>query len=178
MRMKSAKQIGSSGISSGFLYASSVNQILSFKLVHTNQLALVLALTLTFQNNAFAFLASDAHKGSSQGNKVKTEIQRYDTAKKTQLKVTLRSGNELKGYVSRSDDVSFDLAEKNGCVSKLSYEDVDKAHGAGLSRDAKIAIVVGSAVAVVAAVFAIEFKRTGFGRYRTDKHGYQSTKGI
>ena len=162
MRMKSAKQIGSSGISSGFLYATSVSQILSFKLVHTKQLALVLALTLTFQNNAFAFPVSDAAQGSSQGNKVKTEIQKYDTAKKKQLKVTLRSGNDLKGYVSRSGDVSFDLTEKSGHVSKLSYEDVDKVHGAGLSRGAKIAILVGSAVAVVVAVFAIEFKRAGF----------------
>jgi len=126
------------------------------------ELALVLAFTLAFQNNAVGFPAPDAAQGSSQVNKVKTEIQKYDTAKKKQVKVTLRSGDELKGYVSRSDDVSFDLTEKSGRVTKLSYEDVDKVHGAGLSRGAKIAIVVGCAVAVVAAVFAIGFKRAGY----------------
>jgi hypothetical protein len=124
-------------------------------LVHTKQLVLVLAFTLAFQNNAFAFPASDAAQRASQVNKVKTEIQKYDTAKKKQIKVALRSGNELKGYVSRSDDGSFDLTEKSGRVSKLSYEEVDKVHGAGISRGAKIAIEVGGAVAVVAAVFAI-----------------------
>jgi hypothetical protein len=131
-------------------------------LVHTKQLVLVLAFTLAFQNNGFAFPESDAAQQPSQVNKVKTEIQKYDPSKKKQVKATLRSGNEIKGYVSRSDDVSFDLTEKSGRVSKLSYEDVDKIHGAGLSRGAKIAIVVGSAVAVVAAVFAIAFKRAGY----------------
>jgi hypothetical protein len=131
-------------------------------LVHAKQLALVLAFALAFQNSALAFPASDAAQGSSQGSKVKTEIQKYDITKKRQVKVTLRSGNEIKGFVSRSDDVSFDLTEKNGHVSTLSYGEVDKVHGAGLSRGAKIGIVVASAVAVVAVVFAIGLKRAGF----------------
>jgi hypothetical protein len=76
--------------------------------------------------------------------------------------VTLRDGNQLKGYVSRSDDVWFDLAENGGSISKLRYEEVDKVHGAGLSRGTTIAIVVGSALAVVAGVFAIGFKRAGY----------------
>ncbi len=40
------------------------------------------------QNNAFASPASDAAQGSSQVNKVKPEIQKYDTAKK---KLTCRA---------------------------------------------------------------------------------------
>jgi hypothetical protein len=131
-------------------------------LVHAKQLALFLAFTLAFQNNAFAFPASDAEQRPSQVNKVRSEIQKYDNAKKKQVKVTLRSGNELKGYVSRSDDVSFDLTAKNGRVSKLSYEDIDKVHGGGLGRGAKIAIVVGSAIVVVAVVFAIGFRSYGY----------------
>jgi hypothetical protein len=126
------------------------------------QLAPILAFTLVFQSNASAFPASDAAQGSSHVNEVKTEIQKYDTAKKKQVKVTLRSGNELKGYVSRLDDVSFDLTEKSGRVSKLSYEDVEKVHGGGLSRGAKIGIVVAGAIAVVALVFAIGLKRAGY----------------
>jgi hypothetical protein len=126
------------------------------------QIAFLLALTLAFQTNVSALPESDAAQGSSQVNNVRTEIQKYDTAKKKQIKVTLRDGNELKGYVSRSDEMSFDLAEKSGHVSKLSYEEVDKVHGAGLSRGAKIAIVVGSAVAVVAVVFAVGLKSAGY----------------
>jgi hypothetical protein len=130
------------------------------------QLALILAFTLASQTktNGFAFPAVDAlaMQESAQVNKPRTEIQKYDTAKKKQLKVTLRSGNELKGYISRSDDVSFDLTEKSGHVSTLSYGDVDKVHGAGLSRGAKIGIVVAGAVAVVAVVLAIGLNRAGY----------------
>jgi hypothetical protein len=126
------------------------------------QITFLLALTLAFQTNVSALPESDAAQGLPQANNVRTEIQKYDTAKKKRIKVTLRDGNELKGYVSRSDEVSFDLTEKSGHVSKLSYEEVDKVHGAGLSRGAKIAIVVGSAVAVVAVVFAVGLKSAGY----------------
>ena len=130
-------------------------------LIYTKQLALVLAFTLAFQNVSFASSASDAAQPPSQVNKLKTEIQKYD-AKKKQVKVTLRSGTELKGYVSRSDDVSFDFTEKSGRVSKLNYEDVDKVHGAGLSRGAKIGIGVGVALVVVVVIAAIGFRSYGY----------------
>lgn len=128
------------------------------------QIVLILALTFSFQTIGFAFPTSDAHETqeSAQVNKVRTEIQKYDTAKKHQLKITLRGGNQLKGYVSRSDDTSFDLSEKSGHVSKLTYADVDKVQGAGLSRGAKIAIVVGCAVAVTVVVFAVGLKSAGY----------------
>ena len=125
------------------------------------QLVLVLVFTLAFQNSSFASSASDAARRPSQISEVKVEIQTYN-AKKKQVKVKLRSGTELKGYVSQSDDMSFDITEKSGRVSKLNYEDVDKVHGAGLSRGAKIAIVVGSAVVVVAVVFAIGLRSYGY----------------
>lgn len=126
-------------------------------------LALVLAIVVAVQTNGFALPASDAHttQDSAQVKKVRTEIQNYENAKK-KVRVTLRIGNELKGYVSQSGDVSFDLTERSGYKSTLSYEDVEKVQGAGLGRGAKIAIVVGIAMAVTAVVFVIGFKRAGY----------------
>ena len=129
--------------------------------VLTRNLALVLAFGLVLQDSAFAFRASDGPQASSPGRMIKAEIQKYETAKK-QVRVTLRTGHEVKGFVSRFDDVSFDLTEKSGHVSTLSYGEVDKVHGAGLSRGAKIGIIVAAAVAVVVVVFAIGFKRAGY----------------
>ena len=128
------------------------------------QLAMFLVFALTFHNDAFAFPAPQGRpmQETPQVNKVRTQIWRYGAAKTKQLKVTLRSGKQHKGYVSRSDETSFDLSEKNGYVSTLNYADVEKIQGAGLGRGAKIAIIVGSAVAVVALVFAIGFKRAGY----------------
>jgi hypothetical protein len=125
------------------------------------QLVLVLVVTLAVQNISFASSASDAAQPPSQITKVKAEIQKYE-AKKTQVKVQLRRGSQLKGYVSRSDDTSFDITEKSGRVSKLNYEDVDIVRGGGLSRGTKIAIVVGSAIVVVAVVFAIGLRSYGY----------------
>jgi predicted extracellular nuclease len=125
------------------------------------QLALVLAFTLAFQNISYASSTQNATQPLSQINKAKAEIQKYD-AKKNEVKVTLHSGKDLKGYISRSDDMSFELTEKSGRVSKLNYEDVNKVHGAGLSRGAKVAIVAGIALGVVVAVFAVALKKAGF----------------
>jgi dienelactone hydrolase len=125
-------------------------------------IVILLALALASQTNVYALPESDAAQGAPQAIRARTEIQKYDTAKKKQIKLTLRDGNQLKGYVSRSDDVSFDLTEKNGHVSKLSYVDVERVRGAGLSTGAKIAIVVGCTVAVVAIVFTVGLKQAGY----------------
>jgi len=66
------------------------------------------------------------------------------------------------GGVMAVDDVSFDLTEKNGHVSKLSYVDVERVRGAGLSTGAKIAIAVGCTVAIVAVVFTVGLKQAGY----------------
>ena len=128
------------------------------------RLALILALTLTFRTIGFAFVASDASTtlDSPRAEKVRTEIQKYDSTKKMEIKVTLRSENELKGYVSKSDDELFDLTEKSGHVSRVRYEEVNKVNSFGLSLGAKIAIVVVSAVAVIAVVVVVGLKRAGF----------------
>ncbi len=125
-------------------------------------IVILLALALASQTNVYALPESDAAQGAPQAIRVRTEIQKYDTVKKKQIKVTLREGNQLKGYVSRSDDVSFDLTEKNGHVSKLSYVDVERVRGTGLSTGAKIAIGVGCTVAVVAIVFTVGLKQAGY----------------
>jgi hypothetical protein len=125
-------------------------------------IVILLAFALASQTNVYARPESDAAQGAPQAIRVRTEIQKYDTVKKKQIKVTLGDGNQLRGYVSRSDDVSFDLTEKNGHVSKLNYVDVERVRGAGLSTGAKIAIVVGCTVAVVAVVFTVGLKQAGY----------------
>src|SRR4051812_20161375 len=124
------------------------------------QLALVLVLTVAFQTTSFALDAQTTQDAQQAGN-VKTKIQKY-SAEKKQVKLVLHTGRELKGHVSRSDDTSFDFTERSGSVSKLSYEDVAVVHRMGLGTGAKIAIGVGCAVAITAAVIAIGLKRAGY----------------
>ena len=124
------------------------------------QLATLLTLILAFQMTGFASDAVTTQE-SSQAANIRASIKRYAAANKA-LRITLRSGYDLKGRITRSDDVSFDLTEKTGNMTKLTYEDVAGVHGAGLGAGAKIAIVLGCAVAVTAAVIAIGLKRSGY----------------
>jgi len=124
------------------------------------QLAIVLVLTVAFQTTSFASDAQTTQDAQQAGN-IRTKIQKY-SAEKKQVKLVLHTGHELKGHVSRSDDTSFDLTERSGTVSKLNYEDVAGVHKIGLSTGAKIAIGVGCAVAITAAVIAVGLKRAGY----------------
>jgi hypothetical protein len=124
------------------------------------QLALFLILTLAFQTSAFGSDAVTTQQSPQVGN-IRTQIQKYAAANK-RLRITLRTGQNLKGHISRTDDASFDITDKTGHITKPSYEDVASIHGAGLGTGAKIAITVGCAVAVIAAVIAIGLKRSGY----------------
>jgi hypothetical protein len=124
------------------------------------QLALCLVFTVALQSNGFALDAPTTQDSRQVGN-IKTQVQKYGTEKK-RVRLTLRTGRELKGHISRSDDSSFDFTERNGNISKLSYEDVAGVHREGLGTGAKIAIGVACAVAVAAAVVAIGLKRAGY----------------
>jgi hypothetical protein len=124
------------------------------------QLALVLVFTVAFPTTSFASDAVTTPESPQLGN-IRTQVQKYGAEKK-RVKITLRTGRELKGHISRSDDTGFDLTERSGNVSKLSYEDVAGVHSVGLGTGAKIAIGVGCAVAITAAVIAIGLKRAGY----------------
>ena len=124
------------------------------------RLALVLVFTVAFQTTSFASDALTTQETQEVGN-VRTQVQKYGAEKK-EVKLILRTGHELKGHISRADDTWFNLTERSGSVSKLSYEDVTGVHRVGLGTGAKIAIGVGCAVAITAAVIAIGLKRAGY----------------
>ena len=71
---------------------------------------------------------------------------------KARVKVTLRDKTQMKGSISQIEDSSFSITDKKaGGTKSISYADVERIQGAGLSKGAKIAIVVGVGVAAVVA---------------------------
>lgn len=94
--------------------------------------------------------------------KVKAELHRRGTGQKTRVKVTLHNKTELKGYVSKIDEASFEVTEKKtGHVTSVPCSDVEKIGRPGLSKAAKIKIVIG--VAVVVAIVWLRFAPTSAG---------------
>jgi sRNA-binding regulator protein Hfq len=88
---------------------------------------------------------------------VKAAVEKRLANKKTKVKVKLRSGEQLKGQISQSDDNGFTITQdKTNSLVKISYADVEKVSGrGGLSTAAKIGIIAGIAVGVLAIVVIV-----------------------
>jgi hypothetical protein len=95
--------------------------------------------------------------------KVKASVQKRGIGEKSRVTVKLRNKKEIKGYISKIDDASFDVTAKTaGQTTPILYVDVERIQGAGLSKGAKIGIIAGAAVVIVIVVFVAEFKAHGY----------------
>ena len=89
---------------------------------------------------------------------VKAEVVKRLNKKEERVKVRLRNGTEVKGYITQTSDNGFTLFnEKTKTRTDIAYADVQHVEGRGMSRTKKIAIAVGIGVAIFAAAFAYGF---------------------
>jgi hypothetical protein len=94
--------------------------------------------------------------GAQQAAKIKAQVQKRGAGEKSKVRVTLANAIKVRGYISRIDESSFDVSAGNSArPTSISYTDVQKIQGPGLSTGAKIAIGVVVGVAVVATVIGI-----------------------
>ena len=121
-------------------------------------LSMLLVALLVFSSAGYAAQSAEA----PQVAKVKAQVKKRGTGEKSKVRVTLGNGTVVKGYISKIEESSFDLdGSKTGRATSISYADVQKIQGPGLSTGAKIAVGVGIGVAIVALVIGIEYARTG-----------------
>ena len=93
--------------------------------------------------------------------KIKTDVSRRGTGEKSKVVVSMKNGTRMKGYISQTDDDSFDLTNsKTKQITTVSYGDVAQVKKPGLSTGAKIAIGVGIAAAVTVVVLVIAVRNT------------------
>ena len=123
--------------------------------------ALLMALVMAF--NCTAIPQEVRTLGMSQSDKVKAEVQRRGVGEKSQVRVILRSKAQLKGHISKIENSSFDVTTKStGQATTISYADVERIQGLGLSTGAKVGIAIGIAVAVVVVALAVGLKSHGY----------------
>ena len=128
--------------------------------------ALLIAL-LIFSSQEFAdqaTLAPEAQQGQAaeapQAAKIKTQVQKRGADEKSKVRVTLENGTVVKGYISKIDDLSFEVtSNKTGQATSIVYTNVRKVQGPGLSTGEKIGIGVGVAVVVVAIIFVVAWEQ-------------------
>ena len=83
---------------------------------------------------------------------IKATVEKRLASNKTRVKVKMRTGEEVKGQIHQSDDSGFTLTQdKTNKQVQISYVEVQKVSGrGGLSTAAKIGIIAGIAVGVLA----------------------------
>ena len=109
---------------------------------------LVLAVLVNTQ-----FMLGQAKEGNGP-ERVKAEVLKRGTGEKAKVKVKLRNGSEVRGYISKADQDTFDIHGKNNANVTLAYADVLSVRKPGMSRGAKIGIAAGGAALVIAALAA------------------------
>jgi hypothetical protein len=118
-------------------------------------LSLLLAALLAFSSAGFAAQTA----GTPQVAKIKAQVQKRGSGEKSKVRVTLGDGTMVKGYISNIEESSFDVnGNKTGQATSISYSDVQKVQGPGLSKGAKIGIVVVAGAAIVAVVGAVIYE--------------------
>jgi len=99
-----------------------------------------------------------AQQQLDQTAKVKAEVVDRLNKKEEHVKVRLRNGAEVKGYITQTSDNGFTLSnEKTKTGTEIAYADVQHVEGRGMSKTKKIAIGVGIGAAVFAAMIAYAF---------------------
>ena len=123
-------------------------------------LSLLLVALLVFSSAGYAAPSA----GTPQVAKIKVQVQKRGAGEKSRVRVTLENGTMVKGYISKVEESSFDVnPNKTGQATSISYTDVQKIQGPGLSNVAKVGIVVVVGVAIVALVIGIEFANAKIG---------------
>lgn len=99
-----------------------------------------------------------AQQQLDQTAKVKAEVVKRLNKKEEHVKVRLRNGTEVRGYITQTSDNGFTLfIEKTKTATDIAYADVQHVEGRGMSKTKKIAIAVGIGAAIFAAAFAYSF---------------------
>ena len=86
------------------------------KAVQMRRTTLFLALVLGW--NSVACPQTLPTQQASQSSKVKAEVQKRGISEKSRVKVRLRTKAEVKGYISKIEDASFEVTDKNTRLSR------------------------------------------------------------
>jgi hypothetical protein len=123
-----------------------------------------IAAWLVFSSAGYGAQAAE----TPQVAKSKAQVQKRGSGEKSKVRVTLGNRTMVKGYIGKIEEESFDGNGSNtGQAITITYSDVQKIQGHGLSRGAKIGLGVVVGVAVAAVVIAIPFSR---GIKRSEKY--------
>ena len=102
-----------------------------------------------------------------QSEKVKESVAKRGTGQKARVTVELRDRSKVRGYISSAGEDDFVVTDqKTGQETRVAYGEVSRLSGRGMSKGAKIGLIIGIGVGVTALAFGLAIKDglEGFGR--------------
>ena len=111
--------------------------------------------------------AQTQDKEAQSAEKVKTKIARLGVGEKARVSLTLKDNTQLKGYISENKENEFVVADaKTNAKTVVPYSQVKTLKGRNGSNGTKIAIGVGVAAGVAAAliivIYLVAVNQTGY----------------
>ncbi|MCW5959864.1 MAG: hypothetical protein KIS76_06855 [Pyrinomonadaceae bacterium] len=85
--------------------------------------------------------SGNAEKEAKLAEKVKTGIAKLGTGKEAKVKIKLKNGNKMKGYISEIGEEQFIVQNEKTGESVVSYSSVKQIKGNNLSK--QTAIIIG-----------------------------------
>ena len=119
--------------------------------------ATMTGVALLLASSATQTVIAKAGGSMRSAQEVRTEVMRLGAGEKARVKVRLRDGTKLKGYVSRAGEQSFAVTDgKAGVTREVAYADVAQVrkYGGGMSGTTKALIWGGVAATAAAVLFA------------------------
>ncbi len=102
-----------------------------------------------------AVFANESKKEKEFAEKVKTEIAKLGTGTDAKVNVKLKSGKNLKGYITEINADSFVVMDKkSGTNVEVAYSKAKQVKGNNLSKGTIIGISLGIAVGIIILIFA------------------------
>ena len=113
-------------------------------------------LVLNLSLSSVAFAETKEEKAAKFAEKVKVNVTKLGTGTDARVKVKLKDGKRLKGYISQINDESFTVIEdKTGVATEIPYPQPKQIKGNNLSTGVTILIAVVIIIAIAGIVGAV-----------------------
>ena len=112
----------------------------------------------------FVFASDTTEKEAKFAEKVKAEIIKLGVGTDARIKVKLKDGTKLKGYISEIKEDNFTVVDtKSGNATSVAYSNAKQIKGNNLSTNVKIVLVFAALIAVILITNAVKTReRTTF----------------
>ena len=118
-----------------------------FKKLMTIALAILLVQVTCASTAVMA--STRAEKDAQLADKIKTGIAKLGTGRQALVKVKLRDGTKLAGYISEANENSFVIVDaKTGISTTVGYPSVTQVKGNNLSSGVWLAIGIGALIGI------------------------------